>query len=158
MLKVDIAISTVSEASVEQSELAAIKAVAKQRKIAVILDMNLVRKINGIASGNVHELDKAITITIDVPAAYISDNRKFSVIRLHDGIAEELPDEDNNPNTVTFTTGKFSLYALVYEDVKTVAKSADTGDNFPVTALPVVMLTTIVLAALCIKKMKKDNM
>ncbi|MBD5097944.1 MAG: hypothetical protein HDT40_13310 [Lachnospiraceae bacterium] len=158
VLKVDIAISTVSAASVEQSELAAIKAVAKQRKIAVILDMNLVRKINGIASGNVHELDKAITITIDVPAAYISDNRKFSVIRLHDGIAEELPDEDNNPNTVTFTTGKFSLYALVYEDVKTVAKSADTGDNFPVTALPVVMLTTIVLLALCIKKMKKDNM
>ena len=167
-LKVDLIVAAVSEAGVEQSELDAIKVAAKKRKIAVILDMNLVRLIDGIVSGNVNELDKEITMTIDVPKEFQAANRKFSIIRLHDGIAEELPDLDDNPNTVTFTTGKFSLYALIYEDaaitpVKDTDKtqqtaSPNTGDSIPVATLPIVMLTTIVLAVLCIRKMKKDNM
>ena len=167
-LKVDLIVAVVAEASVEQSDLAIIKVAAKKRKIAVILDMNLVKMIDGILSGNVNELDKEITMTIDVPKEFQADNRKFSIIRLHDGIAEELPDLDDNPNTVTFTTGKFSLYALIYEDaaitpVKDTDKtqqtaSPNTGDSIPVATLPIVMLTTIVLAVLCIRKMKKDNM
>ncbi|MCM1082102.1 MAG: hypothetical protein NC428_01360 [Clostridium sp.] len=115
-LKVDLIVAALSEASVGQSDLEAIKAAAKKRKIAVILDMNIVKFIDGIVSGNVNKLDKEITITIDVPKEFQAANRKFSIIRLHDGIAEELPDLDDNPNTVTFTTGKFSLYTLIYED------------------------------------------
>ncbi|MCM1082569.1 MAG: hypothetical protein NC428_03745 [Clostridium sp.] len=117
-LKVDLIVATLSEASVGQSELETIKAAAKKRKIAVILDMNIVKFIDGIVSGNVNKLDKEITITIDVPKEFQAANRKFSIIRLHDGIAEELPDLDDNPNTVTFTTGKFSFYTLIYEDVE----------------------------------------
>ncbi|MCM1170523.1 MAG: hypothetical protein NC393_00180 [Clostridium sp.] len=115
-LKVDLIVAALSEADVEQSELETIKAVAKKRKIAVILDMNIVKFIDGIISGNVNQLDKEIIMTIDVPKEFQAANRKFSIIRLHDGIAEELPDLDDNPNTVTFTTGKFSFYTLIYED------------------------------------------
>ncbi|MCM1173378.1 MAG: hypothetical protein NC393_14805, partial [Clostridium sp.] len=115
-LKVDLIVAALSEASVGQSDLEAIKTAAKKRKIAVILDMNIVKFIDGIVSGNVNKLDKEITITIDVPKEFQAANRKFSIIRLHDGIAEELPDLDDNPNTVTFTTGKFSFYTLIYED------------------------------------------
>ncbi|MCM1083092.1 MAG: leucine-rich repeat domain-containing protein [Clostridium sp.] len=117
-LKVDLIVAALSEASVGQSDFEAIKTAAKKRKIAVILDMNIVKFIDGIVSGNVNKLDKeiTITITIDVPKEFQAANRKFSIIRLHDGIAEELPDLDDNPNTVTFTTGKFSLYTLIYED------------------------------------------
>ncbi|MCM1170769.1 MAG: hypothetical protein NC393_01450 [Clostridium sp.] len=117
-LKVDLIVAALSEASVGQSDLEAIKTAAKKRKIAVILDMNIVKFIDGIVSGNVNKLDKEITITIDVPKEFQAANRKFSIIRLHDGIAEELPDLDDNPNTVTFTTGKFSFYTLIYEDVE----------------------------------------
>lgn len=181
-LKVDLIIAAVSEADVEQSELETIKAAAKKRKIAVILDMNLVKLIDGIVSGNINQLDKEITMTIDIPKAFLADNRKFSIIRLHDGIAEELPDLDDNPNTVTFTTGKFSLYTLIYDDVEegTVeppkndapdaaitpvidanktqqASSPNTGDTAPIAVVFVLMLISAFLAVVSVKHIKKNK-
>lgn len=181
-LKVDLIIAALSEADVEQSELETIKAAARKRKIAVILDMNLVKLIDGIVSGNMHQLDKEITMTIDIPKAFLADNRKFSIIRLHDGIAEELPDLDDNPNTVTFTTGKFSLYTLIYEDVEegTVelpendapdaaitpvidanktqqASSPNTGDTVPIAVVFILMLISAFLAVVSVKHIKKNK-
>ncbi|MCM1287037.1 MAG: hypothetical protein NC240_01915 [Clostridium sp.] len=182
-LKVDLIVAALSEADVEQSELETIKAVAKKRKIAVILDMNIVRFIDGIVSGNVNKLDKEIIMTIDVPKEFQAANRKFSIIRLHDGIAEELPDLDDNPNTVTFSTGKFSLYTLIYEDAGegtaleppktnvpdaavTPVKDADntkqtaspnTGDRAPIAVVFSLMLVSAFLAVISIQHIKKDK-
>lgn len=182
-LKVDLIIAAVAEASVEQNDLEAIKATAKKRKIAVILDMNLVRFIDGIISGNVNQLDKEITMTIDVPKEFQAANRKFSIIRLHDGIAEELPDLDDNPNTVTFSTGKFSLYALIYEDVEGITTepsksdapetvvtpaqkdnntqqqtaSPNTGDSTPIAVVFILMLVSAFLAVISVKHIKKNK-
>ncbi len=181
-LKVDLIVAAVSEANVGQSDLAIIKAAAKKRKIAVILDMNLVKLIDGIMSGNINQLDKEMTITIDVPKAFLADNRKFSIIRLHDGIAEELPDLDDNPNTVTFTTGKFSLYTLIYEDGDGVTleppkndapdatvtpvknnnrtqqtASPNTGDKTPVEVVFILMLVSAFLTVISVKHIKKNK-
>lgn len=181
-LKVDLIVAAVSEANVGQSDLAIIKAAAKKRKIAVILDMNLVKFIDGIMSGNVNQLDKEMTITIDVPKAFLADNRKFSIIRIHDGIAEELIDLDDNPNTVTFTTGKFSLYTLIYEDgdevtleppkndapdaavtpVKNNNKtqqtaSPNTGDTASVAVAFMLMLISAFFAVISVKHIKKNQ-
>lgn len=181
-LKVDLIVAAVSEANVGQSDLAIIKAAARNRKIAVILDMNLVKFIDGIMSGNINQLDKEMTITIDVPKAFLADNRKFSIIRLHDGIAEELPDLDDNPNTVTFTTGKFSLYTLIYEDGDEVTleppkndapdaavtpvidankiqqtASPNTGDTAPVAVVFILMLISAFLAVISVKHIKNNK-
>ena len=181
-LKADLIVAAVQEADIEQSELEAIKAAAKKRKIAIILDMNIVKFIDGILSGNVNQLDKEIRMTIDVPKAFQADNRKFSIIRLHDGIAEELADLDDNPNTVTFTTGKFSLYALIYEDVEETvveppkndvsdatitpvetadktqqATSPNTGDMTPIAVVFIVMLMSAFFAVICAKLIKKNK-
>ena len=49
------------------------------------------------------------------------ENRKCDILRLHtkaDGGQEfaQLADEDNNPDTITFSTDRFSPYAIAYID------------------------------------------
>lgn len=45
-----------------------------------------------------------------------SVERKYTVVRIHDGVAEALETSCEN-GVITFTTDKFSTYAICYEDV-----------------------------------------
>lgn len=66
------------------------------------------------------ELNNPMTIVIDIPEVAKKEGRQFSVVRCHDaGLArtvEVLKDEDDNEDTITFSTDKFSSYAIVYTD------------------------------------------
>ncbi len=67
------------------------------------------------------ELPTALKVVIDVPEHLKTENRQFYVLRLHtkeDGSREfaQLADEDDNPDTITFSTDKFSPYAIAYID------------------------------------------
>lgn len=58
-------------------------------------------------------------IVINVPKELKDSERKFGIIRSHkeaDGTISlaYLEDEDSNPDTITFSTGKFSSYAIGY--------------------------------------------
>ena len=64
----------------------------------------------------VTELSKPMNITIQIPKEYRAAGRQFSVVRLHGGAAAVLKDLDNNPDTVTISSEKFSLYTLTYSD------------------------------------------
>ena len=69
----------------------------------------------------VSELPEALRVVINVPAHLKKENRRFYILRLHtkeDGSQDfaQLADEDDNPDTITFSTDKFSPYAIAYID------------------------------------------
>ena len=82
-----------------------------------------------------HTLATPLKLTIGVPKSFpaVADGytRTYTVIRLHDGVAEKLPTTLNADGTISFETDKFSTYALAYTDVKqeTTKVDAPTTDN-----------------------------
>ncbi len=84
----------------------------------------------------ISELSSALKVVIEVPEHLKAENRRFYVLRLHtkeDGSREfaQLSDEDDNPDTITFSTDKFSPYAIAYVDEQTAPgiSGKDPGDR-----------------------------
>lgn len=70
---------------------------------------------------NVSELAEKLKVVIHVPKPLQAEDRKFYILRLHtgkDGSQEfaQLLDEDGNADTITFSTDRFSPYAIAYID------------------------------------------
>lgn len=66
-------------------------------------------------------LPQELKIILNVPDHLKKENRKFYILRMHtneDGKQEftELIDEDKDPDTITFSTDRFSPYAIAYID------------------------------------------
>lgn len=83
------------------------------------LDIRLF-KIVGETRSAISETKEKITIAMDVPENLKSSDsskpRIFAVIRVHDGVAEVLSDLDDDDDTITIATDRFSAYAIVYKE------------------------------------------
>ena len=111
-------LSSVSEASLPEAELKAIKELAGNGTLALFTDISIGMTIEGITVANITKLPGKIDITMDIPVALQSGNRSFSVIRMHNGKAELLPATVIAGGTkVSFQTDRFSTYALIYSDI-----------------------------------------
>ena len=126
----------------------------KDMAIGTYFNILLMQDFEGVSS-LISELPHPMTMVMNVPEKFKSDDRTYSIIRLHmekDGSMSvtELKDEDNDPNTVTFTTDKFSYYALGFRDsvngVSTLLQ-AKTGDA---RANVLILLTLLVLVAIVV--------
>ena len=131
ILKVEVndASSTVTadeKAKIETALKTIEKVVLGDKLIYMDIDVN---KLVGQNSTELTELKKAIDITVAVPTDWIlEDNsgRTYKVVRIHNGVAELLDGTfDAATKTFTFSTDKFSTYALTYVDA---AKSGGTTD------------------------------
>ncbi len=127
-LEAVVEVEKIDVEKVDVKDVEKIEETAGAKEIATILDISIFKKIDGVLGNNVTELTKDILITIDIPDEYLKNNRKFSVIRLHEGVTVELKDLDNDPNTITISTRLFSLYTLVYEDVETEVSTEATTE------------------------------
>jgi len=160
--------------NIPSQDKAVIENKAGMKKIAMLLDIELWTMVNGASDKQITDLPSnlARTITINIPEEYRANNRVFTVIRVHNGAADELPDLDNDPNTVTISTDKFSYYALAYEEQKPGAETrpgsgtkpafrtkpvaAATGDTADVKASFIIcVLMSGVIAAMIMFKKKK---
>lgn len=86
---------------------------------------------------DVHEVKEAVTITLGIPAgirypkseAY---KRKFTVVRIHESGAgteiEALPTQEKD-GKLTFETDRFSVYAIIYQDVSVCAGGNHTWEE-----------------------------
>lgn len=86
---------------------------------------------------DVHKVKEAITITLGIPEdirypkseAYL---RKFTVVRVHESGAgteiEALPTQEKD-GKLTFETDRFSIYAIIYQDVAACAGGNHTWDE-----------------------------
>lgn len=91
------------------------------------LDISLF-KIIGENRSAISQTARKLTVVIDVPDSLKSKDsakpRTFAIVRVHDGAAEVLKDLDNDADTITIATDRFSAYAIVY-------KQADSGEDKP---------------------------
>ena len=69
-----------------------------------------------------------IRITIDIPNEY-RGHKNYSVAHVHNGEIVTITDIDDNPNTITFETSRFSEYALIYEENDKVASITKIADG-----------------------------
>lgn len=109
--------SKVTESNLDSTAVNKLNAFAKSSgsKAVSTFDITLSMLIDGKDEGSIAETSAPLTFNIPIPQELKKAGRKFYVLRYHDGKVDELPVDDNG----NFTTDKFSVYMLVYEDVAT---------------------------------------
>ena len=122
-VKVDIALTVKDKSSnLTEEEKKLINSNIKDNQAAgCILDIQL-QKIIGLQKSDVYELNSAINIKVKLNSDLInkdsSKTRKYSVIRIHNGVSDILSATfDEATGELTFATDRFSTYIVVYEDV-----------------------------------------
>lgn len=96
--------------------------------IGAYIDITLWKKIGSSAEKKVTNTKKPVSITVSVPGNLRGGQRKFVILRVHNGAVTVLPDLDSVANTITFSTDKFSTYAIAYKKVNT-SGSQRTGEK-----------------------------
>ena len=105
------------------------------------LNIDLLKLINGQQVGKITQLNAPISVTIEIPQELTAANRTFAIVRVHDGAAEILVDQDTDPNTITIITDRFSTYAIVYQD------NTNAADKNQATGVVLVIAPFIAAAA-----------
>ncbi len=108
-------------------------AATPETKVGMYLDIDLTKTV-GEKETPITEAGVDIPISVEVPTGLQSTqentNREFFVLRLHEGQVDKLEDLDDDPNTVTFKTDRFSTYVLAYTDTPAPASELPpTGDE-----------------------------
>ncbi len=74
-------------------------------------DLTIMKQIDGLPE-NIRELEEPLEVVIKIPDDIYKAGRIYTVLRAHNGSVSILPDLDDNPETITFKTDKFSAYAI----------------------------------------------
>lgn len=130
-------------------------------RLGYLLDISLSKNVGSVLSV-VRETSGELIIRITVPENLRATDRSFAIVRVHNGSATFLEDLDNNPNTITFKTDRFSTYAIIYKDQKggsgttTDPSNPETGNRThpAVMIAPVASSLTLVVTA---KRKKKEE-
>ena len=143
----EVVAEVVTEEEVKKEAAADVKAidetVGEDGEVAQYLDLSVVIKsiapdgeVNTL--GTLNKLSKPIPITLVIPEDLQVAGRTFYVIRVHDGEVDKLPLTKNADGSYTFTTDRFSTYALAYED-----GAPNTGDNSAVMTYAVLAVAAM---------------
>lgn len=127
----------------------------KKLVIGEYVDLIYEMKKNKEAWTKLSELQNEIEITIAVPDELKGKN-VYYILRNHDGVCDMLMDLDDDPDTITFRTDRFSTYAIVYEEEPQVQESVETGDKGMVNALEYMLMACLALASMGIILKKKS--
>ncbi len=94
-------------------------AVENGYSIGQYLDINLFKIIGGDRT-HITQTKKNIRLVIAIPDSlkktHITEEKVFAIARIHDGKVTLLEDEDDNRDTVTISTDRFSTYAIIYRE------------------------------------------
>lgn len=161
VLVVDVTTSSVENTTVKD-DAAKVESVLKDgAKVAGYYDINFVIKDDkGNEITKLTDLDREVKVTISIPSdlAEVEKGytRTYSVVRVHDGVAEELATTNNGDGTLTFSSSAFSTYAVTYVDSASntdTTENPQTGDNI---IMYIALLGISVLGiAITFKKIRK---
>ena len=115
--------------------------------------------------GNLTQLSKPMTFKVAIPTDFIKEGREYFIIRIHNGLAEKLDTTLNEDGTLSFSTDKFSTYALAYADqagTQVVDPEKDhvphTSDNSNIVLwVALLIVSGGVLGTIIIEKKKRSN-
>lgn len=164
-LVTEVVIKPIDEKEVTKETIQLIVETVNGSEVAQYLDLSVLVSVlvndEVIATSEITELSKPMTFTIVIPEelAKVEDGftRTYYVVREHNGVVEKLPVTVNGDGTLTFSTDKFSTYALIYvdtkvEDVET--ETPETTDNYYVMLYAIMALLSF--AILVVLKQKKE--
>lgn len=115
--------------SISETDRTAIRETLSGGKLWQYLDINLYKVIDE-EEYELNSIDSPIKIKINIPETLSKSGMEYGIIRVHDGEAEIIEDLDSSGDTVTFTTDRFSVYALFYKEAEANEDGPlDTGDN-----------------------------
>ncbi len=157
-VKVQLVVKDIG-ATVSAADKALIEKVLDSEKVAMYLDITLLKQLGSSIPGKVTQTNGNVTITFLVPQAYRNTDtnviRTYKMLRIHNGEVDIL-DVAYNEKTHEgkCETDQFSTYALVYSDAP--ADGGRTGDDTAVVLL-VSMLTVsaLMLAALMVPGIRR---
>ena len=100
------------------------------RTVGLFLDASIFKKVGTNTEEKVHELNGKLKVSMIIPENLRKAGRTYSLIRVHDGVAEII-DGTYNAGTYTFTfeTDKFSSYAILYKDTSSTIGSDDDNND-----------------------------
>jgi hypothetical protein len=135
----DVSNSTTQEVSDDKSLIETLIA-PSAANIGFLYDINITKKvdvlnssgavINAGASQLVPVVPEPISITLNIPTNLLG-YQYFAIVRVHNGLEEFIPSSVNG-TTVTFSSTKFSTYALVYSNQMIFADNLPgTGPSLP---------------------------
>ena len=83
--------------------------------------------------GNVTETEEELEVTLEIPEELqdIPSNteREYTIVRIHDGEAQELETTNNNDGTLTAKSNLFSTYIVAYKDTVTSGNTTPTNND-----------------------------
>lgn len=132
----DVSTSTTPAVSADKSLIENLAA-PSAANIGFMYDINITKKVDVLSnsgtvstSNPVHVVPQPISITLNIPTNLLS-YKYFAIARVHNGVAEFIPASVNG-TTVTFSSTKFSTYALVYSNQMIFAHNLPgTGPSLP---------------------------
>lgn len=115
--KLDVVMTVKDETAVSDDDKALIDtALSKEQHVGLILDITLIKTVNGTSEA-VSEAKNPVSFSVSVPDSIIADGRTYSVVRIHDGKAENIGGSFNSETkAITVNSALFSTYAVVYEE------------------------------------------
>lgn len=144
-IKVNLSIFDIS--GLETPEVKEIEKYASSNKISVgkNFEVILMETIEG-NSRVITNTEVPAQIVLNVPRELRSAERQFCIIRSHketDGSlsVDFLRDEDDNPDTITFSTGKFSSYAIGYAG----GEESNVSKTLVIVGLMTILVVAVVL-------------
>ena len=84
--------------------------------MANYIDLSISFKFDDGDWEQIEATNTPILITITIPDKYKGVSGKYYIMRAHGGKCTLLKDSDNDEDTVTIATGRFSTYALMYDN------------------------------------------
>lgn len=157
-ISVEVNTKEVTEEEISEDAQKVLEIIDKDAKVAKYLDIAIPVTIDGNVEGYVTKLDNLIEIKVDIPESLpevkSGYTRTYTVVKVHEGVAEELKTTVNSDGTLSFKTKEFSTYAITYLDTKN-PDSPTTGDNLGIYLILFTVSGALVsLGALVINKRK----
>ena len=128
-IEIRIDVKDISSNVSEQDKRAIENGIEEYRKklpgltLGMYVDISIFIKVGGGDWNAVNQTHEPVDVVIGIPAELQSDDRIFYIIRSHEGDYTLLTDMDEEPDTITIRTDRFSTYAIAYEQVN------GTGEN-----------------------------
>lgn len=147
---VELQATKVEKESLAKEKVAKFESVVKGATVTEYFDLSILVEITGEEVHYLRELSKPITLTIDLPElpeVAKGYERKYYIIREHDGVYEKL-NATLTDGKLSFATDKFSTYALAYADEE--IENPSTFDG--ILSFVTLAITSLGVAGYSIKK------